>query len=261
MKSRWLSLLGPFTMASIVICLLTTVLSFIYTQTGPVVAIVAAHLPLFVALAERKNDTRGDLRYMPSFSDPYMQRLAEEVRKTAEETHKAALDALVAMEKPGRVFRTEGEFFHFAETRVRPLGEGARVVVACGEPLQRWSSTAIKRWVAANSMSAKRGVDFVRIVIARDHNVLPIALEQQAQGIRILIVDPKKIDGLPDLCRIPEDAGIAVVNGEEVYFHNGNSANFYGVFVDSRMLASVVLSMFSTLEANADPLPGLAPAA
>jgi hypothetical protein len=252
---RVLSSVGSFTWASIIICLITSALSLYYKKETLEVMLLSAHLPVFVALFERRVDTRGDLFEMPTFKHPYMEKLAEEVRKRAQHTIRA-----IGKPEPAREFWNAGEFFHFAEDRLKPLGSGARVGVACAEPAPGYASTPIKRWVAANILATERGVDFLRILIARDPKVHSIAAEQQAKGIRILVVDPKKLAALPDLCQIPEHAGFAVVNGEHVYFHNGNRANFYGVFIESPMLASVALSILAALQDNAD-LPGLAPAA
>jgi hypothetical protein len=251
MNSRWSSWIKPFTMASILIGLVITALSFHYTQTGPVVAEVSAALTLIVAVCEaileRVSKIQSDLRNTSAFDNRYEGLLADEVVKNTG-------DVIDLMRNPTQEFRTEGEYFRSAIADLGKLNEGDRVMVVCAETFDRWMSVPIGRWLLANYAATRRGVKFTRIIMARNHSVFPIAAEQAAKGIRIMILDAEKVETLSDLHRIPEDMGIGVINEQRVYIHWGSGQSFHGKFYDNRMLASVVLSVFSTLEANADPL-------
>ncbi len=249
MRNKWFSWLRPLTVASILVGVIASALSFAYTKIGPNVALDATFFSVIVAILEGIREELGKtpsrLPDTSTFERPYLQKLADEVLKLTGIT-------LTLMLNPVRDFKTDGEFFNFAVTMLNQLSNGDHVFVVCSDMAQHWRSTAITRWVAANYAAAKRGVTFKRILVARDQNVFPIAAEQAAKGIRVLILDSEKAETLPDLYRIPEDMGIAVVNGERVYMHWGSGQNFYGCFVDSRVLAGVILSVFSTLEANAE---------
>jgi hypothetical protein len=225
-------------------------LSGIYTDLGPIVLVVSLNGSFIVALFEytvRMNHARDRLaQIVAELDSPYLSTLAEHLLD-------ATAEALRSMARPVRVFSSEAEFFAYACGKLAHLGPSDSIIVACADSLSRWLSCPfLARWIGANASAVGRGVPFSRILLEVDPGLRPVAIEQASRGIRTIFLSQSRVDALPEKCRLPRDMGIAVVNRENVYIHFGSGASFYGVFIESPMLAALVLSHLALLESNGE---------
>jgi hypothetical protein len=247
--------IGPATWASIVFGLLWSGFSAIYTETGATVATVSLNLSLIVALFEHtarlsaERDRLGCL--IAALDSPHLGQLGERLVD-------ATAEALHAMVRPMRIFHSEAEFFSYACGTLSHLGPNDSIIVACADSLSRWMGCPfLRRWLMENASAAGRGVPFSRILLEVDAGLRPLAIEQASHGIRTILLSQSCVEALPEKCRLPRDMGIAVVNRERVYIHFGAGATFYGAFIESAMLAALVLSHLALLESNGEVISAM----
>jgi hypothetical protein len=259
MFTKFANSIGPATWASVIFGLLWSGFSAVYTETGTVVAAMSLNLSLIVALFEhivRVTAERDRLRgVIERIESPHMRDLAVRLLE-------ASGDALEAMARPVQVFHNEFEFFTYGADQLAHLGPRDSIIVACADSLSRWAGCPhLATWLANNASAVGRGVPFSRILLEVEPGLKPHAVEQARRGIRTIFLSQSRVDSLPPKCRLPRDMGIAVVNRDRVYIHFGSGATFYGAFIESAMLAALVLSHLELLESNGEVISADTPQA
>jgi hypothetical protein len=267
-----ISEIGPSTLLSLVASVVSTAVGFVYFETGPFVFLLGVYLTISVHLREtqyrtsanrdreligawsrQSREIREALERGPDVAKrsaairhPYLKTLAELLLE------RSALDAK-ALSRPIREFRSEAEYFQAAWSDMQSLAKGDRVRVFCGDCLSRWSqSKPLRRYVIENFEAVKRGVDFVRVLPARNEAMVSEAHQQASKGIAVVLVSDQAMQALPEWQRVPDDVGIGVVNDARVYFHSIHDQQWYGCVIDSPFLASIVRSVISALEVHGD---------
>lgn len=266
--------IGPSTLLSFCASVLSTAVSFVFFETGPFVFLLGVYLTISVHLQETEH--RAGAERHRDLLDAWS-RQSREVRDTVERGHevtkraaaiqhpylRALAEVLLersnveadALARPAREFRTEAQYFQAAWSDIRSLGKGDRVRVICADCAMRWSqSKPLRRYVIENYAAVERGVDFVRLLPVRDQTMVAEARQQASHGLAVVLVSDEAIQELPEWQRIPDDVGIGVVNETRVYFHSVRDKQWYGCVIESAFFASIVLSVFSALEAHGEPV-------
>jgi hypothetical protein len=234
-KSRG-SAIGPLTQASLIFGFVTTILGFYFFQLGPIVLVCSLTLSALVALMEHLIARFEALE--ETLAGRIADRNVEVLRARVKNKYVESMFDAVAKQRyldleqltqPKHEFRTEAEFFNAVSDELRSAKTGDRFKVICTECASGWESRFVRRYVAATQVQANHGV-------------------------KTFLLKEGLTDGLPDLCRLPENMGLGVVNEERVYLHWRSENDWYGCVFNSKGVASVVLSTFATLEAQADEI-------
>lgn len=242
--------IGPATWASVVLGLALSALAEVFADIGPIMLTVSLNMSFIVALFEQVVRINGErdrlMRFIGEIEAPYLSDLADLLLD-------ATAEALHAMARPVRVFRSEAEFFDYACNTLSHLGAADSIIVACADSVSRWMNCPfLGRWLMNNASAVGRGVQFTRILLEVDPGLRSLAIEQARRGIHTIFLDEIRMNALPPKFRVPREMGFAVVNREKVYVHVGSGATFYGVFIENPMLATLVLSQLALLESHGE---------